>query len=121
VRALLAAGADPNVPKHPGGETAIEMALSRSCTTTTNAAKAAQIVGRPQAADPRTTLHARLKEDLAADPSTWTNLQQARARERFIERREALVRLPARERRSPDARIRASSASSNRETPLRLR
>ena len=118
VRTLLAAGADPNVPKRPGGETAIEVALKQVGLNYDNAATAAQMVDL-LAADPRTTLHAPLKEDFAANPSTWY-LQQSPGRDRLVQRRELLARLPARAAPKPGCED-PGFERTHYETPLRLR
>ena len=98
VQALLEAGADPNATKGPAGPTPMDIVLRQVMAGYDSAAKAAQVVDA-LAASPRATLSAALKEDLAADPSTWRLVGAGPARERLLRHREALLRLPA---RAPD-------------------
>jgi hypothetical protein len=94
VRVLLEAGADPNATKGPGGDTAMDVALRQVLLNYDNAEKASQVLGA-LASNPRTMIRAALREELAADPATW-QVSQPRARERLLQRREALLRLPVR-------------------------
>jgi hypothetical protein len=99
VRVLLEAGADPNATQGPHGDTAMDIVLRQLLRNYESAARAAQILDL-LAANPRTTIRAALREDLAADPSTWRMAPPGPARERVLQRREALLRLPV----SPPAR-----------------
>lgn len=118
-KVLLAAGADPNIPKYPGGPTAIEKALEALMRDHSNAAQMAQLLDL-FAADPRTTLPAALKEDFAADPATWNAAAHSKQLPALLQRREALARLPAR----AEARAGCEALGFTREYrdgPVRLR
>jgi hypothetical protein len=94
VRVLLEAGADPNATKGPRGDTAMDVVLRQILLNYDNSEKAAQVLDA-LASNPRTMIRAALREELTTDPATW-QAHPARARERILQRREALLRLPVR-------------------------
>ena len=100
----------------------MDLVLRQMLLNYDNAEKAAQVLDL-LAADPRTTIRRELREALADDPSTWRNVHSATARERLLQRREALLRLPV----SPPERApgcedpRFGTFSSFGEPPPRLR
>jgi hypothetical protein len=120
VRALLEAGADPNATKGPGGQTPMDIVLRQVLLGYDGAAKAAEVLDA-LAASPRATLSAGLKEDLAADPSTWRLVPPGPARERLMRHREALLRLPARPAQPKPGCEDPGFQYSLREGPVRLR
>ena len=101
-RLMLEAGANPDIPQRPFGPPPIEVLLERIVSTPPGSSQA-QRVGEMLAllvADRRTTLPRALRDDLAADPSTWKRYSGAPGLAAIAGARERLLALPAR----PDAK-----------------
>jgi len=119
---LLAAGADPSVPAKPFGAQAIDALLQRMSNLAPDSpeAQTARSLLDLLVSHPKVTLRQALKEDLAADPSTWTMASSARGYALLRDARERLRALPARVEGTPGC---APTGYSNEFTnpPLRLR
>lgn len=97
VKVLLDAGADPSIPARPYAPAPIEYAILQLLRTSPGESRdrLARIVDL-LAASPRTTIVQWLKDDLAADPSTWIQVRHQPGFAALVERRETLAKLPAR-------------------------
>lgn len=98
VRVLLEAGADPSIASKPSGVAPIETLVERLARTqpgTATAKDAAEIL-EMLASHPKVALPRKLRDDLAADPATWTSVQHSPGRQLLVDARPRLLALPLR-------------------------
>lgn len=123
VKVLLAAGADPSIASKPSGvapiETLVER-LSRTQPDTATAKDALEILDM-LAAHPKVTLPRKLREDLAADPSTWTSVQHSVGLNLLTEARPRLLAVAARAEEAPACAPLGYMRDFGRQPPIRLR
>ena len=121
VALLLEAGADPSIAGRPFARLPVERLLERltQMEPGSQQARDAQAILAMLAASPKTRLPAKLREDLMADPSSWS-VRQQRGTPLLLAARGALLRLPASPEAAPGCEpiaVRADYARS----PYRLR
>ena len=97
VKLLLAAGADPGVPVVPGGPKAVEALAARMLNVAPRSREADSVkeILELLVAHPKASLPARLKADLALDPSEWQEVRNRGGVSLLEQHRETLVALPA--------------------------
>ena len=123
VKALLDAGADPSVAAKPSNVAPIETLVERMARTqpgTASARDAAEIL-EMLAAHPKVALPPKLREDLAADPSTWTSVQHSPGRSLLVEARARLLALPARAEEAGACQPLGTVRDHGQQAPIRLR
>jgi hypothetical protein len=98
VKVLLDAGADPSLASKPSDVTPIETLVERMARTQpdTGTAKDALEILEMLTAHPKVALPRKLRDDLAADPATWSSVQQSPGRKLLVDARPRLIALPVR-------------------------
>ena len=122
VKVLLDAGADPSIASKPSNVAPIETLVERLARTQpdTGTAKDAFEILEMLASHPKVTLPRKLREDLAADPATWTSVQHSPGRALLVEARPRLIALPVRPEEQP-ACAPLGYARDYGQAPIRLR
>lgn len=97
VRVLLEAGADPSIAAKPSNIAPIETLVERMARTQpdTGTARDAFEILEMLASHPKVALARKLRDDLAADPATWTSVQHSPGRKLLVDARPRLLALPA--------------------------